>query len=122
MRLSGARIRMFRNIADSTQIIFEPDVTCLVGKNESGKTAILQALCRQNPAVMTRAFDELEDYPRWRYVDDRRSGRIAQTRPIECTFGLEDDDIAAVVEELGPRVLRSRRLTRAVTYSGESFI
>ena len=122
MRLSGARIRMFRNIADSTQIIFEPDVTCLVGKNESGKTAILQALCRQNPAVTTSAFDELEDYPRWRYVDDRRGGRIGQTRPIECTFHLEDEDVAAVVEELGPRVLRSRTLTRSVNYSGEAFI
>jgi predicted ATPase len=122
MKLLGARIRMFRNIADSTHIIFEPDVTCLVGKNESGKTAILQALCQQNPAVTTGAFDELEDYPRWRYVDDRRSGRIAQTRPIECTFGLEDEDMAAVVKELGPRVLRSRTLTRSVAYSGDAFI
>src|SRR5689334_25042491 len=101
MKLSGARVRMFRNIADSKQIIFEPDVTCLVGKNESGKTALLQALCRQNPAVTTDSFNELEDYPRWRYVDDRRAGRIARTRPIECTFELEDDDIAAVVAELG---------------------
>lgn len=122
MRLSGARVRMFRNIVDSKQIIFEPDVTCLVGKNESGKTALLQALCRQNPAVSTGGFDELEDYPRWRYVDDRRAGRIPQTRPIECTFDLEDDDIAAVVDELGPRVLRSRTLTRSVNYAGEAFI
>jgi predicted ATPase len=113
---------MFRNIADSSQIIFQPDVTCLVGKNESGKTAILQALCRQNPAVATGGFVELEDYPRWRYVDDRRAGRIAQTRPIDCTFDLEEDDIAAVVEELGPRVLRSRTLTRSVNYAGEAFI
>jgi len=122
MRLSGARVRMFRNIADSTYINFEPDVTCLVGKNESGKTAILQALCRQNPAVATGAFDELEDYPRWRYVDDRRTGRIAQTRPIECTFELDSDDVAAVVEELGPRVLRSRTLTRSLAYNGDAYI
>jgi len=120
--MTGARVRMFRNIADSTQIIFEPDVTCLVGKNESGKTAILEALCRQNPALTPSAFDELEDYPRWRYVDDRRGGRIPHTRPIECTFELEQDDVAAVVAELGPRVLRSRTLTRSVAYSGDAFI
>jgi predicted ATPase len=122
MRLLSARVRMFRNIVDSEQIDFEPDVTCLVGKNESGKTAILQALHRQNPAPSPNAFEEFDDYPRWRYVDDRREGVIAQTRPIECTFELEDEDIAAVVAELGPRVLRSRRLTRSVAYSGNAFI
>jgi predicted ATPase len=67
-------------------------------------------------------FDEFEDYPRWRYVDDRRDGLIAQTRPIECTFELEDEDIAAVVEELGPHVLRSRKVTRSIAYSGDAFI
>ena len=40
----SARVRMFRNIVDSGVIQFEPDVTCIVGKNESGKTALLQAL------------------------------------------------------------------------------
>jgi hypothetical protein len=122
MRLLSAHVRMFRNIVDSAQIDFEPDVTCLVGKNESGKTAILQALHRQNPAPAPSAFDEFDDYPRWRYVDDRRDKLIAQTRPIECTFELDEEDIAAVVEVLGPRVLRSRKLTRSVAYSGDAFI
>lgn len=63
MRLVSARVRMFRNIVDSERIVFEPDVTCLVGKNESGKTAILQALHRLNPAPAPSAFDEFEDYP-----------------------------------------------------------
>lgn len=122
MRLSSARIRMFRNIIDSGQIDFEPDVTCLVGKNESGKTAVLQALHRQNPAPTPMRFDAFADYPRWRYVEDRRNGLIAGTLPIECTFELEDEDIAAVVEELGPRVLRSRSLKRSINYAGEAFI
>ena len=121
MKLLSARVRMFRNIVDSAQIIFEPDVTCLLGKNESGKTAILQALHRQNPAPMPSAFDGFEDYPRWRYIDDRRGGLISQARPIECTFELEDEDVAAIVAELGPGVLRSRNLTRSVAYSGDAF-
>lgn len=122
MKLLSARVRMFRNIVDSAQIDFEPDVTCLVGKNESGKTAILQALHRQNPAPVPSAFEELDDYPRWRYAEDRRDGKIAQTRPIECTFQLEDEDIAAVEAELGPRVLRSKKLTRSIAYTGDAFI
>lgn len=113
---------MFRNIIDSGQIVFEPDVTCLVGKNESGKTAVLQALHRQNPAPAPNRFDEFEDYPRWSYVDHRREGLIAEARPIECVFLLDDDDIAAVEAELGPDVLQSNKLVRSVAYSGETFI
>ena len=41
--------RMFRNILDSGQVELD-DVTCLVGKNEAGKSAIMQALHALNPA------------------------------------------------------------------------
>lgn len=44
MQLVTARIRMFRNIIDSGDIDFQADVTSLVGKNESGKTSVLEAL------------------------------------------------------------------------------
>jgi predicted ATPase len=122
MKLSSARIRMFRNIIDSGPIEFEPDVTCLVGKNESGKTAVLQALHRQNPAPVPTPFDVFDDYPRWRYVSDRRDELISEVHPIECFFELEEDDIDAVVDVLGPRVLRSRTLKRSLNYDGEAFI
>jgi predicted ATPase len=55
-------------------------------------------------------------------VKDRRDGGIAQTIPIECTFELEDEDVAAVVAELGPRVLRSKTLVRSVAYSGQTLL
>lgn len=38
MRLLEIQIHNFKNILDSTPIKIEPSVTCLVGKNESGKT------------------------------------------------------------------------------------
>jgi predicted ATP-dependent endonuclease of OLD family len=43
MHLVSVRIQDFRCIEDSTEFPIA-DVTCLVGKNESGKTAILKAL------------------------------------------------------------------------------
>ena len=43
MRLSKVQIREFQSIQDSTEIEVGP-ITCLVGKNESGKTAVLKAL------------------------------------------------------------------------------
>src|SRR5690242_16039706 len=36
MRLRNVRVRMFRNILDSTEVKIDEKVTCLVGKNESG--------------------------------------------------------------------------------------
>ena len=57
----------FRNVLDSGAIPVEEDVTCLVGKNESGKTALLQALERLNPA-RTATFELESQYPRWRMV------------------------------------------------------
>ena len=42
--LKTAVVRKFRSIENSGTVRFEPDVTCLVGKNESGKTAFLEAL------------------------------------------------------------------------------
>ena len=48
MKLTKVHIREFQSIQDSTEVEIG-DVTCLVGKNESGKTAFLQALRRLNP-------------------------------------------------------------------------
>jgi ABC-type iron transport system FetAB ATPase subunit len=63
MKLTSVHIREYKSIQDSTP--FEVgDVTCLVGKNEAGKTAVLEALNRLNPLVGTKAFDVTEDYPR----------------------------------------------------------
>jgi predicted ATP-dependent endonuclease of OLD family len=41
MRLTRLHVKSFESVRDSTPFDIQ-DVTCLVGKNESGKTAILQ--------------------------------------------------------------------------------
>ena len=57
MKLTKVRITEFQSIRDSNE--FEiGDVTCLVGKNEAGKTALLKALYRLNPIIETEGdFD-----------------------------------------------------------------
>jgi len=56
MRLKTVQVRMFRNFLDSTEVKIEEKVTCLVGKNESGKSAFLNALWRLNPARTKPTF------------------------------------------------------------------
>ena len=48
MRLAKVHITNFRSIEDSGEFDVG-QVLCLVGKNEAGKTAILQALAGLNP-------------------------------------------------------------------------
>src|SRR5215470_19704263 len=78
MLLQKARVSNFKIVEDSNE--FKVDqATCLIGKNESGKTAILEALYRLNPYDTTVAeFDIIEEYPR-RYLPG--TSRIGVTCP-----------------------------------------
>ena len=64
MKLGKIRVTNFRSVEDSGEFDIH-QVLCLVGKNEAGKTAILQALAGLHPhAAMPVSFDVERDYPR----------------------------------------------------------
>ena len=44
MFLKSAHVKQYKSITDSGPVEFDREVSCLVGKNESGKTAFLEAL------------------------------------------------------------------------------
>lgn len=65
MKLRKAQVHNFKSIDDSGEVIIDPEVTCLVGKNESGKTAFLQAIGHVRPVDgQTKSFDYELEYPR----------------------------------------------------------
>ncbi|MFE2204523.1 AAA family ATPase [Streptomyces rubiginosohelvolus] len=111
-------LRALRNIVDSGDVDIARDVTALVGKNESGKTALLSAIYRFNPVYSEDSFALGQDYPRWRKVKDTRSGQINDATPITCTFELDDEDLQAVADVLGPDVIRGRSYSRSIPYEG----
>jgi energy-coupling factor transporter ATP-binding protein EcfA2 len=117
MLLTRALVRKFKSIDDSEVVAFEPDVTCLVGRNESGKTAFLEALARLHPvADDPLAFDQWRDYPR-RLRGREREG-IADFVPVNATFELDDADVEALWGEFGQGVVSSRKLRLERTYAG----
>jgi predicted ATP-dependent endonuclease of OLD family len=61
MKLIEVTVKKFRNIIDSTPVKIENEITCLVGKNESGKSSFLNSLYRLNP-VRNNAIFKLEDH------------------------------------------------------------
>ena len=96
MRLTKARVQGYRSIIDTGYFDVEDGKTILVGPNEAGKTAILQALQKLNPPEGVQLFDPLRDYPRARYDEDIKNGKIDPKTftVVEGHFSLEDADKA----------------------------
>ena len=124
MKLTKVRITEFQSIQDSTE--FEiGDVTCLVGKNEAGKTALLKALYRLNPVIEGDGdFDPTDDYPRRAVSDYEEAVDEGQREPatvVRATFELESADIAAVEEMFGIECIEDETptLTLEKGYSNE---
>lgn len=89
MRLQAFKVEMYRSIIDSGWVEVD-DLTAIVGKNESGKTAILRALHKFNPLV-AEEFDIENDWPH-----DRRDERTDSHRVVSTRFVFEDADKAAI--------------------------
>jgi predicted ATPase len=103
MKLTNVRIQMFRNILNSTDVTIQPDVTCLVGKNESGKTAFLQALWHLQPARLNPKFSVPEQYPAWLEKRHRNEGKVLEeVHPVEAVFAWEPADGEVVDKVFGP--------------------
>ena len=107
MKLVHANIQRYRSIGEPTEFDVEPDVTALVGKNESGKTAVLQSLYKSNPVDRAK-FDPDLDYPSHRSFELRKNNQIKVT---ELTYELDNDDVTAVEAILYPETLDNKHVT-----------
>jgi energy-coupling factor transporter ATP-binding protein EcfA2 len=66
------RVTNFRNVDDSGWIPVE-QITAFVGRNESGKTALLKALHKFNPAT-AEPYSAQREFPRDRYTKEFQTG------------------------------------------------
>lgn len=101
MRLTKARVQGYRSIIDTGYFDVENDKTIFVGPNEAGKTAILQALQKLNAPEGTASFDPLRDYPRSKYDEDIKNGKVDPSKftVVEGHFILEDEDKEDIPED-----------------------
>ena len=119
MLLKDVRITDYRSVEDSGVVPLEDDVTCLVGKNESGKTAFLQALHLLNPLNPIKGkktYDEVMDYPSRKSSAYKKVKEKTPATVVEARFVLEEHEATAVRDDLGPGALKGLSVTVSAGY------
>lgn len=117
MKLKSVRVKNFRSVEDSEEFTVE-HLTCLVGKNEAGKTAILQAIAGLNPHPATPFEYELErDYPK-RYLARYKERHGAdEAEIISSVWVLDENEIDELSGEFGPESVTGKTITVSRTYN-----
>lgn len=119
MQLSKVHITNFRSIDDAGEFSIVGS-TCLVGKNEAGKTALLQALEAINPYDESKkSYNKTRDYPR-RYLNDYKSRHSDSEAVVaSTTWELDAKDIEALETEFGVSCLASNSISVFKPYESE---
>jgi predicted ATP-dependent endonuclease of OLD family len=91
----------------------------MVGKNESGKTAFLQALRRINPVAGANGTFDLRDYPRKGYVRYKRRHEEEPATVVRAEFHLTESEMEEIESEFGKGVLRSDIVTASKNYKNQ---
>jgi predicted ATP-dependent endonuclease of OLD family len=123
--LTKAQVFKYKSIEDSTPVDIGKDVTVLVGKNESGKTAFLEALDKAL-SLEDAKFNFVFDYPRKDYVKYRPQHDVKSfAKVVELTFLIEKSLADKINKEVfhGTQVIApGHTFTRETNYGNESFI
>jgi len=119
MKLTNVKIKYYRNIINSTDVSIQDDITCFVGKNESGKTAFLYGLYLLNPIYAHDKFNLHYDYPAW-LIKKHRSGKdLEEHYPVEAVYELEKSDRDVIEEKFGKDTFVSDKITLKRNYKGK---
>lgn len=94
MLLKKVTIHKYKSFLTEQSYEVEPQITRIVGKNESGKTALLEALAKSNYFEDNTEFrfNKDLDYPRSELIKVRNENPPVLT----CEYELSDEDISSV--------------------------
>ncbi len=122
MILTNARVTHFRSIDDSGDVEIDPKVTALVGQNESGKTAFLQALHKSRSTEDGIGFDVTEDYPRKDLLDYETDHDETPATVVRLRYQLEQDEVESINAWLGHDLLETLDVEVLHDYGGNASV
>ena len=120
IKLKNVVINKYKSFLEKQEIEIEDGVTRIVGKNESGKTALLEAMAKFNyfdPKDKTFTFNSTNDYPRGELKRYQQEYSNEDFDVITCTFELSDDLLNQILEDVGKDVFTSKSIIVAKTYN-----
>jgi len=107
VKIKNIHVKNYKCVEDSEEFSVN-DVTCLVGKNESGKTAVLEAIYRLNPYYQSDStFNKDEEYPRRFLADYDERHPTDEAIVIETVWELSNEDVQVIENFYGPNFLTS---------------
>ena len=109
MKLIKAQVANFKCVEDSKAFRVD-QVTCLIGKNEAGKTALLEALYKLNPVEKNRANFVEGEYPRRHLATDRQRLEREPANVLTTTWELDDSDVDFLEELVGAGNVKKRQV------------
>ncbi len=116
MKLRKVKINKYKSFLTAQEVTIEDKITTLVGKNESGKTAFLEALAKVNYFQKDSKFqfDETFDYPKNEWKKFQKGDEDVEV--IRCSYELSDDLIKAIEKDLGSGVFKTKEISYGVSY------
>lgn len=118
MKLIHTKVTNYRNILDSNPVDIGSS-TCLVGKNEAGKTAFLKALEGLNSTDDGfKRYNKTKDYPR-RFLSEYDARQNGEAPVVWTEWSIEDADVEAVEAKLGKGSLRKRSVKITKFYDND---
>ncbi len=120
MKLIKVKINKYKSFLTPQEVMIDENITRVVGKNESGKTALLEALAKTNyfESDPDFKFNPTFDFPKneWKAYQDK----LKEVDVISCTFKLDKKLIEEIKADIGPKSLLNDEFSYEKKYEDET--
>lgn len=120
IKLKKVEINKYKSFLNKQEIDIENGVTRIVGKNESGKTALLEALAKFNYFDSEDTdfdFNSTNDYPRGMLKKYQQEYPDDDFQVIACTFELSEELLKQISDDVGKDVYTDKTIKIARKYN-----
>ena len=116
MILKKVKINKYKSFLTEQSLEVERDVTRIVGKNESGKTAVLESLAKYNyfEANPDYEYNTSLDYPRSELIEFEKTDKSLDV--VTCDFEIDNGLLSEIEKDCGKNVI-GKTFTYAKKYN-----